>query len=366
VLAGAAALLSMTPRPSAPVPAARRAAVARALPQPHGPAWPPTDEELAAIVARDLWVHPLPGPERYMPVRDSRVFGAERPGERPAECRSGHCGVDIGSEWGLPVLAAHDGVVDRVQRGPNEDHGGKYVRLAHRGGTVFTQYFHLAAIPSSLEVGQEVRAGQLVGLLGDSGVRNSGPHLHFTISVKPAADVRERYIDPEPLIALWPVAEKVHRGAAGHLSTEVAAGLPLGARGRIDRRRAAEAAVAARAAPRRRRAVAGGRGRGEEIGVVAPPEASAAAVSGEAAGTGLPADPGATSGTTPVPETAAAAVPTGEAAADRSGTTRPTGVRKRKARRKRAAAARVVAPEPIRSVAEPPESSAALGGQGGL
>jgi murein DD-endopeptidase MepM/ murein hydrolase activator NlpD len=141
-----------------------------------------------------------------MPIRDSRVFGAERPGDRPIECANGHCGVDIGGEiWGEPVLAAHDGVVDRVQRGPNEHRGGLYVRLAHRDGTVFTQYFHLAAIPPWLEVGRHVRAGEVIGLVGDTGVKNSGAHLHFTISIRPGPDEPERYIDPEPLIALWPL-----------------------------------------------------------------------------------------------------------------------------------------------------------------
>ena len=171
----------------------------------------PSEEELLrrqwmSELIKDAWVHPLNGPRRRMPIRDSRVFGAERPGDRPIECANGHCGVDIGGEvWGEPVLAAHDGVVDRVQRGPNEDRGGLYVRLSHRDGTVFTQYFHLAAIPRWLEVGREVRAGEVVGLLGDTGVKNSTAHLHFTISIRPAPGEPERYIDPEPLIALWPL-----------------------------------------------------------------------------------------------------------------------------------------------------------------
>ena len=153
----------------------------------------------------DLWVHPLAGPKRRMPIRVSRIFGAERDGDRPRECRAGHCGVDLGGErWGEAVLAAHDGVVDRVQRGKNDEHGGMYVRIAHRDRTVFTQYFHLAAIPRTLEPGMKVKAGETIGLLGDTGVRESGPHLHFTVSVK-ADGKEERYVDPEPLVALWPV-----------------------------------------------------------------------------------------------------------------------------------------------------------------
>lgn len=190
----------------------------------------PSPEEIlraqwTAELMKDAWLHPLNGPLRRMPIRDSRVFGAERPGERPIECTNGHCGVDIGGEtWGEPVLAAHDGIVDRVQRGPNEERGGLYVRLAHRDGTVFTQYFHLAAIPRWMEPGRTVRAGEVIGLVGDTGVKSSGPHLHFTLSIKPGPEEPERYIDPEPLIALWPL-----RGEGGTLSVGDAPGAVRGA-----------------------------------------------------------------------------------------------------------------------------------------
>jgi murein DD-endopeptidase MepM/ murein hydrolase activator NlpD len=192
-----------------------------------GPAWPPTEEDWLADLAQDAWIHPLGGPERRMPKHHSRVFGAERPGDRPAECMSGHCGVDLGGEvWGEHILAVHDGVVDRVNRGPNEERGGVYVRIAHRQGTVFTQYFHLAAVPRWIKEGVEIQAGQVIGLLGDTGVHHSAPHLHFTISVKPSKDLPEQYVDPEPLIALWPVWMPEGMGA-GRVSVLEPPGLPV-------------------------------------------------------------------------------------------------------------------------------------------
>jgi len=174
-----------------------------------------------------------------MPSLDGAVFGAERPGERPPECKNGHCGVDIGGDvWGEPVLAVHDGVVDRVQRGPNEEHGGLYVRLSHRNGTVFTQYFHLAAIPRWIRVGRSVEAGEVIGLLGDTGVKESGPHLHFTISVKPKPDSAEEFIDPEPLIALWPLHLRMP-GKDGRAVTTGAAVGPVHGAARVRKRPAA-------------------------------------------------------------------------------------------------------------------------------
>jgi murein DD-endopeptidase MepM/ murein hydrolase activator NlpD len=193
----------------------------------------PDDEDIALEfmdeLSGDRWIHPLPGPNRRMPIRSSRVFGAHRHGDRPGECRSGHCGVDIGGEiWGEPVLAVHEGVVERVKR-VDEGNGGMYVRIAHREGTVITQYFHLAAIPRQLSAGDRVRAGQIIGLVGDTGVKESNPHLHFTISVKPSKQSREIYMDPEPLIALWPV--KVPRDTGG-ADASFNPGVPLGAVGR--------------------------------------------------------------------------------------------------------------------------------------
>jgi murein DD-endopeptidase MepM/ murein hydrolase activator NlpD len=209
------------------------AAMVRPLPPPALPSTPPPDAaaleraQLAELM-RDIWVHPLPGPARRMPIRDSRVFGAERVGDRPSECINGHCGVDIGSAFGEAVFAVHDGVVDRVQRAANEDHGGHYVRLVHRGRTIVSQYFHLAAIPPHLEVGQIVKAGDIVGWVGRSGIKHAAPHLHFTIAVQEPNGDHSRYIDPEPLIALWPLRVSAPGGDPLRLTAETPAGLPHG------------------------------------------------------------------------------------------------------------------------------------------
>src|SRR5262249_41388489 len=103
----------------------------------------------------------------------------------------------------------------------------------HRSGTVFTQYFHLAAIPRGLERGALVKSGDVIGLLGDTGVKESEPHLHFAISVRPTKEGPERYIDPEPLIALWPLRVPLDGGGAGRVARGAGRGPPPGsARGR--------------------------------------------------------------------------------------------------------------------------------------
>ena len=237
----------LPPRIAAPASAAQSSTTAHlvtmtAVPDPalFGPRWPPNDQDWLDEIGNDAWIHPLDGPNRRMPISDGRVFGAERAGDRPGECRNGHCGVDLSGPWGEPVHAVHDGVVDRVQRGPNDEHGGLYVRIAHRDGTIFSQYFHLAAIPRHLEPGVHVKVGEVVGLLGDSGVKHSAPHLHFALSVRPSVSATEKYMDPEPLIALWPL--RLATGdTSGMLTARAAPGVPHGAASRRPHHHAAVA-----------------------------------------------------------------------------------------------------------------------------
>ena len=193
----------------------------------------PSAEEIedAAIedkLAHDAWIHPLAGPKRRMPINHTAAFGAARAGERPPQCVSGHCGVDIGSAWGEPVHAVHDGVVYWVNRGPNEEHGGIFVEIAHHDGTLYSWYFHLAAVPRWVQPGVPVKRGQVIGLLGDTGVFHSSPHLHFQLTVKPTKNAQERYLDPEPLIAIWPLWIPSNDNASvGQLMTDVAPGVPV-------------------------------------------------------------------------------------------------------------------------------------------
>jgi murein DD-endopeptidase MepM/ murein hydrolase activator NlpD len=243
----------------AALPAARPLPVSR--PSVIGPTAP--DEEALAVdflaeLGQDRWLHPLPGPTRRMPARESRVFGAARDGHRPDECEGGHCGVDLGGEiWGEAIFAVHDGVVEKANRDPSRS-GGNYVRLSHRDGRVFTQYFHLAAIPRHIREGATVSAGDVIGLLGDTGVDHSTAHLHFTISVRPEGAHNEIFMDPEPLVALWPLKVVT----VGSMVASWGPGAPLGAAGRFARR----------AKPKKRRAET------EKVAAPSPPAPAASAI----------------------------------------------------------------------------------------
>lgn len=83
-----------------------------------------------------------------------------------------HTGVDLDLKMGTPVYAAFDGIVRISTFG----HGyGNYVVLRHRNG-LETLYGHFSQ--RTVEVGQVVKAGQLIGLGGSTGW-STGPHLHL-------------------------------------------------------------------------------------------------------------------------------------------------------------------------------------------
>jgi murein DD-endopeptidase MepM/ murein hydrolase activator NlpD len=209
-------------------------------PQPiyFGPAWPPTDEDWQFAFDRAPWVFPLPGPEWRTPVADERVFMTDPRGRAgAASCRvPGTCGVTLGGQlWGEHVYAALDGVVDRVSA-VGIEHGGAFVRIAHFGGMVFTQYFHLAAIPRGVVRGAKISAGEVIGLVGDTGTSGeragARTHLHFSLSVRPAAEFVETFWDPAPLMAEWTLRSPPHGSVAGLVAATSALETPRRHRGK--------------------------------------------------------------------------------------------------------------------------------------
>jgi murein DD-endopeptidase MepM/ murein hydrolase activator NlpD len=103
--------------------------------------------------------------------------------------RQNRYAVDFAADIGTPVLAARDGVVMQVENdfakaGLNrEKFGGRanFIRILHDDGTM-ALYAHLREEGALVRVGQRVRAGQQIGLSGNTGF-TTGPHLHFVIQV---------------------------------------------------------------------------------------------------------------------------------------------------------------------------------------
>jgi murein DD-endopeptidase MepM/ murein hydrolase activator NlpD len=85
-----------------------------------------------------------------------------------------HAGIDIAVATGTPIRAAAAGQV--VVAGWQGGYGYA-VDLRHAGGTV-TRYAHQSRL--LVRPGQQVSAGQIIGLVGSTGA-STGPHLHFEV-----------------------------------------------------------------------------------------------------------------------------------------------------------------------------------------
>lgn len=92
--------------------------------------------------------------------------------------RSFHRGIDISAKSGTPVYATGEGTVTIAER--QRSGYGNMVMIDHGYGYK-TRYAHLKEI--TVERGQHVRRGDLVGRVGRTG-KATGPHLHYEVSQK--------------------------------------------------------------------------------------------------------------------------------------------------------------------------------------
>ena len=85
-----------------------------------------------------------------------------------------HSGLDIGSDYGVPICAALGGVV--IESGWIGGYGNT-IMIDHGGGIV-TLYGHNESL--AVGVGQTVSQGQVVAYCGSTG-NSTGPHCHFEV-----------------------------------------------------------------------------------------------------------------------------------------------------------------------------------------
>ena len=155
-------------RPASPrdLPPPPRTSAGRA--EPAAPAASPGDVE-------ELRRRALGMPVQGVPRTNLRPdFDESRGGERRHEA------LDILAPRGTPVLAADDGVVEKLFTSVP---GGLTVYEFDPTRTYCYYYAHLDAYAEGLREGQEVRKGDRIGYVGTTGNAPAGtPHLHFAIS----------------------------------------------------------------------------------------------------------------------------------------------------------------------------------------
>jgi len=88
-----------------------------------------------------------------------------------------HKGIDIAARVGEPIMAPARGV---VRFAGNRGNGyGNMVEIDHGYGYV-TRFAHASRL--LVHTGQEVKRGDLIGLVGATGLV-SGPHLHYEVEI---------------------------------------------------------------------------------------------------------------------------------------------------------------------------------------
>jgi len=90
-----------------------------------------------------------------------------------------HTGIDMAAATGTEVYAASGGTV--ITSGWGGPYGNQIV-IQH-GPKLYTQYAHLSA--RHVQAGDRVNPGDLIGLVGSTGTKSSGPHLHFEVRTGP-------------------------------------------------------------------------------------------------------------------------------------------------------------------------------------
>lgn len=122
---------------------------------------------------------------KYYPKGSITQFFGENPKLYANMGLAGHNGIDVVKPWGTPILAVSDQKV--VEAKDNPGGYGRHVRCVD--GSFEYTYGHLSEIKCS--IGQKLREGEILGLMGNTGFVVSGAtpywkhnpyagtHLHF-------------------------------------------------------------------------------------------------------------------------------------------------------------------------------------------
>ncbi len=119
----------------------------------------------ASVTGSGAMIWPLDGPiTSEFGWRTHPIFGTQRY----------HSGLDIGGDYGLPIVAAASGTV--IHSGWISGYG--YTVIIDHGGGITTLYGHNSSL--SVDVGDVVSQGQTIALCGSTG-NSTGPHCHFEV-----------------------------------------------------------------------------------------------------------------------------------------------------------------------------------------
>lgn len=123
-------------------------------------------------------------------VRNAQLYNSW--GDARDGGRRRHRGIDIFAPKGTPLVAVADGVVSYIGVQPK---GGNCLWLTSETGASF-YYAHLDRWAPGLYEGLEVKSGDLLGYVGNTGnALSTPPHLHFGINSN------DEMVNPYPILA---------------------------------------------------------------------------------------------------------------------------------------------------------------------
>jgi murein DD-endopeptidase MepM/ murein hydrolase activator NlpD len=113
--------------------------------------------------------------------------------------RRKHKGIDIFAPKGTAIVAVTNGVISYIGEQPK---GGNCLWLTNEDGASF-YYAHLDRWAPGLYEGMEVRSGDLLGYVGNTGnAKSTPPHLHF------AVNENDEMVNPYPILTRAAVVQR--------------------------------------------------------------------------------------------------------------------------------------------------------------
>ena len=132
-----------------------------------------------------------------MPVLGMTARQARDTWQTPRPGRRRHEGIDLFATRGTPVISATSGEVWRIG---TDSLGGRVVSVLGDGPALY-YYAHLDDWAPGLRVGQRVKPGTVLGIVGNTGnARTTPPHLHF--GVDRLGWLRSSAVNPAPLLGV--------------------------------------------------------------------------------------------------------------------------------------------------------------------
>jgi murein DD-endopeptidase MepM/ murein hydrolase activator NlpD len=134
-----------------------------------------------------------------------------------------HGGVDFRAPLGTPVHAITDGFVTRKytwQNMPGEPYGGSgnWIMIQHhdaiQGKTIYSRYMHLNSF-GTFQEGDCVKAGDVIGHVGQTGTNANTVHLHMGLLANLTA-ARAPKADETDTLNPWLVLPEKPSGAVGY------------------------------------------------------------------------------------------------------------------------------------------------------